>query len=604
MTNTDSLSRHVLFIALFGLLFCAASGIAEASSGHVDSFPRAIESYNDEGGIWTVLKGRIIAEPFNLVATMIFLLAIVHTFLTSKFLKISHRWDARHKERIKRGEASRDSVHHGARLMHFLGEVEVVFGLWAVPLFIAIIAFYNWSTAVHYLGETVNFTESAFVVVIMTLAATRPILKLSENIIQRVAAMFGGTLSARWVTTLTVGPLLGSFVTEPAAITISALLLARTFYILEPSTKFKYATLGLLLVNISVGGTLTHFAAPPVLMVAAPWGWGLGHMLLHFGWKAAIGILLSNGLYFVLFRQELVKLESKFALVKLKDEIQTRYLKREDVDAHFESLQRSIRSEAGTRTAIDKQIQDVSDRIRNQLEGKYAPELRVKGIDEDMIRKAFAQRFEEIRMREVRRLVPCLLPAGQRGFFVDPDWDNRDDPVPAWVTLVHIFFMGWTIVNAHHAPLFVLGMLFFLGFAKVSEDYQNRINLVPAMLVGFFLAGLVIHGGVQGWWIAPILGSLGKIPLMATATVLTSINDNAAITYLATLVPSFSDALKYAVVAGAVTGGGLTIIANAPNPAGISLLKKHFDHGVSASGLLGAAIVPTVIMFIIFAITS
>jgi Na+/H+ antiporter NhaD/arsenite permease-like protein len=147
-------------------------------------------------------------------------------------------------------------------------------------------------------------------------------------------------------------------------------------------------------------------------------------------------------------------------------------------------------------------------------------------------------------------------------------------------------------------------MLFFLGFAKVSEDYQNRINLVPAMLVGFFLAGLVIHGGVQGWWIAPILGSLGKIPLMATATVLTAFNDNAAITYLATLVPSFSDALKYAVVAGAVTGGGLTIIANAPNPAGISLLKKHFDHGVSASGLLGAAIVPTVIMFIIFAITS
>ena len=603
MTSTSSLLRLVLFIGLFGLLFCSMGDLAQASSGHVEAFPRAVESYNDEGGIWTVLKGRIIAEPFNLVATMIFLLAIVHTFLTSKFLKISHRWDARHKERIERGEASRDSVHHGARLMHFLGEVEVVFGLWAVPLFIAIIAFYNWGTAVHYLGGTVNFTESAFVVVIMTLAATRPILKLSENIIKRVAAMFGGSLSARWITTLTVGPLLGSFVTEPAAITISAMLLAQTFYILEPSTKFKYATLGLLLVNISVGGTLTHFAAPPVLMVAAPWGWGLGHMLLHFGWKAAAGIILSNGIYFLLFRRELVKLESKFAVVKLKDEIQTQYLKRADVDANFESLQRSIRREAGTRAAIDKQIQGVSDRIRNQLEEEYTPELRAKGIDEDMIRKAFSQRFEEIRKREIRRLVPCLLPADERASIVDPDWDNRDDPVPAWVTLVHIFFMGWTIVNAHHAPLFILGMLFFLMFAKVSEDYQNRIDLIPAMLVGFFLAGLVIHGGVQGWWIAPILGSLGEIPLMATATALTAVNDNAAITYLATLVPGFTESLKYAVVAGAVTGGGLTIIANAPNPAGISLLKKHFDHGVSPAGLLRAAIMPTVIMFIIFAIT-
>ena len=603
MTSTSSLSRHVLFIVLFGLLFCSMGGFAQASSGHENSFPRATESYNDEGGIWAVLKGRILAEPFNLVATMIFFLAIVHTFLTSKFLMISHRWDARHKERIERGEAGRDSVHHGARLMHFLGEVEVVFGFWTVPLLITIIVFYNWSTAVHYLGKTVNFTESAFVVVIMTLAATRPILKLSENIIKRVAAMFGGSLSARWITTLTVGPLLGSFITEPAAITISAMLLARTFYILEPSTKFKYATLGLLLVNISVGGTLTHFAAPPVLMVAAPWGWGLSHMLLHFGWKAAVGIILSNGIYFLLFRGELVKLEGKFAVVKLKDEIQTKYLKRADVDAHFESLAQSIRREAGTRASIGEQIQGVSDRIRNQLEEEYIPELRAKGIDEDMIRKAFNQRFEEIHKREIRRLVPCLLPADERASIVDPDWDNRDDPVPAWITLVHIFFMGWTIVNAHYAPLFILGLLFFLMFAKVSEDYQNRIDVMPAMLVGFFLAGLVIHGGVQGWWIGPILGSLGEIALMATATALTAVNDNAAITYLATLVPGFNESLKYAVVAGAVTGGGLTIIANAPNPAGISLLKKHFDHGVSPAGLLGAAIIPTVIMFIIFAIT-
>ena len=163
--------------------------------------------------------------------------------------------------------------------------------------------------------------------------------------------------------------------------------------------------------------------------------------------------------------------------------------------------------------------------------------------------------------------------------------------------------MGWTIANAHHPPLFILGMLFFLGFSQVSQDYQNRIDLKPAMLVGFFLAGLVIHGGVQGWWIAPILGNLGETSLVVVATVLTAFNDNAAITYLATLVPGFSDSLKYAVVAGAVTGGGLTIIANAPNPAGISLLKEYFENGVSPARLLAAAIGPTVIMMTLFLLT-
>ena len=152
--------------------------------------------------------------------------------------------------------------------------------------------------------------------------------------------------------------------------------------------------------------------------------------------------------------------------------------------------------------------------------------------------------------------------------------------------------------------MFVAGMLFFLGFAIVTESYQNRVNLKPALLVGFFLGGLVFHGGVQAWWIAPILGNLAEIPLMLGATVLTAFNDNAAITFLATLVPGFTDSLKHAVVAGAVTGGGLTIIANAPNPAGVSILKKYFTNGVSAGGLLRAALAPTAIMLVIFLVTS
>jgi hypothetical protein len=329
----------------------------------------------------------------------------------------------------------------------------------------------------------------------------------------------------------------------------------------------------------------------------------MSHMLSTFGWKAAVGIGVSNGFYFALFRRELKELEGKYAVVRLKEEIQTRFLRREEMDARFDELRLSIGLDSGTRDLVAGRIQGLIERVRTQLEEEFVPELRERGVDEELIREAFSQRFEEVRLREIRRLVPGLLPANERGMFVDPDWDKRDDPVPVWVTAVHVLFMGWTILNAHHPPLFILGMLFFLGFAQVSKSYQNRVDLKPAMLVGFFLAGLVIHGGVQGWWIAPILGSLGETSLMAVATVLTAFNDNAAITYLATLVPGFSDTLKYAVVAGAVAGGGLTIIANAPNPAGISLLKKYFDNGVSPAGLLAAAIAPTMIAFILFLVT-
>ena len=193
-----------------------------------------------------------------------------------------------------------------------------------------------------------------------------------------------------------------------------------------------------------------------------------------------------------------------------------------------------------------------------------------------------------------------MLPPEERGPFIDPDWDFRDDPVPFWVTLIHVLFMAWTIVNAHHPELFIPGLLFFLGFAQVTNPYQNRIDLKAPLLVGFFLGGLVIHGGVQAWWIAPILGGLSETSLMLGATILTAFNDNAAITFLSTLVPGFTDSLKYAVVAGAVAGGGLTIIANAPNPAGVSILKKYFNDEVSPVGILKGALVPTAIALSLF----
>jgi hypothetical protein len=201
--------------------------------------------------------------------------------------------------------------------------------------------------------------------------------------------------------------------------------------------------------------------------------------------------------------------------------------------------------------------------------------------------------------REFRKL---KIPVAENDLPVA--WSDRTDRVPANVTVVHLFFLGWTVFTAHYPSLFIGGFLFFLAFTTATEHHQNRISLKPALLVGFFLAGLVIHGGFQGWWIAPVLASMSEVPLMFSAMTLTAFNDNAAITYLASLVPNFGDSLKYAVMAGAVAGGGLTVIANAPNPAGQSILGCYFGDGISALGLLAGALIPTGIMMAVFLIFS
>jgi hypothetical protein len=170
-------------------------------------------------------------------------------------------------------------------------------------------------------------------------------------------------------------------------------------------------------------------------------------------------------------------------------------------------------------------------------------------------------------------------------------------PVPVWITAVHLAFIAWTVATAHFPPLFIGGFMFFIGFTQATRPHQSELDLKPALLVGFFLAGLVIHGGLQSWWIAPVLSRLAAFPMMVVATALTAFNDNAAITYLASLVPGLAEPVRYAVVAGAVTGGGMTVIANAPNPAGQSILARFFpDEAVSPVSLAVAALTPTLIV--------
>jgi len=358
----------------------------------------------------------------------------------------------------------------------------------------------------------------------MTLASTRPILKLTEIFMNKIANLLGGSLTAWWLSILTLGPLLGSYITEPAAMTISALLLARKFYALEPSTKFKYATLGLLFVNISVGGTVTHFAAPPVLMVAEPWGWGMAYMLRAFGWKAALGIISANLLYCLAFRNEFAALKERFIFRTLKEEILTKHLSREVMESAIDMIAADVRDEGGYREKLTGLIEEFTAKVRTRLENQYLQSFGSLDIDPDLASKAFQKRFDEIKLCRMRREFPNLLSMDHAGTIYRSDLGSPrrsrafvDDDL-SWP--VHV--MGWTIFNAHHPELFIPGMLFFLGFAVVTADYQNTIDLKPALLVGFFLGGLATHGGVQGWWIEPVLGSLAELPLMAMATVLTT----------------------------------------------------------------------------------
>jgi hypothetical protein len=313
------MSRTLLLLGL-GLSLCLTP-LSTAAAGlprPVVDFPLPVDSYQDQQtpSLFGKLTGRIQREPLNLVATIIFFGAIVHTFLAGWFRKIAHNYQQSYNAieyllEAKDGPPDfgkkHDKLLFRAQLFYFMGEVEAVFGVWLIPLFVAIIAFHGWSTMVDYVGN-VNVADAIFVVVIMAMASSLAIIRFTETVIAKVSAIGNGTPASWWLAILTLGPLLGSFITGPAAMTICALLLRHRFYGLKPSERLKYATLGLLFVNISVGGVLTKFGSPPVVIAASAWDWDLAYMLTHFGWKAVIGIILSNLLYLTVFRREFARL--------------------------------------------------------------------------------------------------------------------------------------------------------------------------------------------------------------------------------------------------------------------------------------------------------
>ena len=409
----------------------------------------------------------------QLIAAIIFGLALIHTFAAKSFERLADRYP-RH-----------------AGLLHFAGEIEVVFGLWAIVLVIAMAIVNGGAAAIQY-AESRTFTEPLFVFVIMVVAASRPVLETVRGTISIVArAAPVRTAVARVWLCLAAVPLIGSLVTEPAAMTLAALMLAPTVFRKGIPEWLKYAALGVLFVNISIGGTLTSFAAPPVLMVAATWGWDSAFMAATFGWRAAIAVLVNATVITFLLRSHI-----------------------NDDNPHF----------GGT-------------------------------------------------------------------------------PAPLAVRAIHLAFLAGVVALAHHPVIFMGLFLLFLGFTQAYEQYQSPLILREGLLVGFFLAGLVVLGGMQQWWLQPIVSDLEPTALFFSAVALTAVTDNAALTYLGSLIVGLSEHAKYMLVAGAVAGGGLTVIANAPNPAGVALLRDGFnDESIRLSGLLLGALLPTAMAVVMFLI--
>lgn len=406
------------------------------------------------------------------LAAGIFALAVLHTFSTKYFEHLAHT-HPRH-----------------AGIWHLLGEIEVVFGLWAMVLSLTLFTLEGRAATLDYL-ESRNFTEPLFVFAIMVVAGTRPVLQVCSMLVQSLSRHTPWqAASVNYFLLMSLVPLLGSLITEPAAMTLAALMLRDSVFAAKVSERLKYATLGVLFVNVSIGGTLTPFAAPPVLMVASTWAWDLSYMLDTFGWKAALAVCLNAALLTLLMRRELLSLPT--------------------------------------------------------------PTL-------------------------ARLTVPPIM------------------------VLIHLIFLLGVVVFAHHPVVFMGLLLFFIGYATAYRAHQDKLILREALLVAFFLAGLVVLGGQQSWWLQPALMGLSADAVFYGAIGLTAITDNAALTYLASLVPGLSDEFKEAIVAGAVTGGGLTVIANAPNPAGVAILKGEFEEGVvSPSKLLLAAIAPTLVAALAF----
>ena len=404
----------------------------------------------------------------DILGTVFFLLAVVHTFNTHYFHRL----------------AAKNTVHAG--LWGLMAEVEAVFGLWALAYVMVLALIAGPRTAISF-TQSLDFTQPLFVFAVMLLASSKPVLSLgAKAILSLASAMPIAPGVGAAVAALTLGPILGAYITQPAAMTVTALILYLIYFKQPLGQPLKYAMLGVLFVNMSIGGVLSPFG-PPAVMAAPAWGLGPWGMLTLFGWKAILAMAFNAMLLVLIFYGQLKK-------------------------------------------------------------------------------------------------VSVIIPP-----------DLAESP-PAWISATHLAFLMGLAWLADEPKAFSMVLLTFLGFTRAYAKDQGGLMLREALMVAIFLGGLVTLGQAQQWWVGLVMSRLDHLALFWCSTGLTAVVDNSALTYLGSLVPQLSDQAKYALLTGAVTGGGLTIIANAPNPVGNAILKYGFSASeIRPPRLFLAALIPTLV---------
>ncbi len=413
------------------------------------------------------------------LGTLFFVLAILHGFLAP----LIDKWEKR-----------RGSGPLTRRLLYFVSEIEVPFGLWAALLGVTLCFYSTPQISLAWIEET-DFTEAIFVFVVLLSASTAPVLNLTDRAIKAIASIIPASREyALFFAAFIVGPLVGSLITEPAAMTVTASFLLGHFFSRPSPKSYRYALLALLLINVSIGGALTHFSAPPILMVANRWGWDTPTVFSLFGIHSLMAVFANTTIVFLFFKKQ----------------------------------------------------------IKSHTETTLVRHARVKA--------------------------------------------------PIWVALIHVAWLVFVVALAHHPKVLLCALPFFLGFCFITKDFQEGLKYKESLLVAFFLGGLVMLGRLQTWWLQPLLESLQSASLFLGAIGLTAFLDNAALTFLGSQVPNLSDATKYFLVSGALIGGGLTLIANAPNPIAASLLHEPFEKegGINPLWLLALSLPLTILTAAIF----
>lgn len=243
-------------------------------------------------------------------ATSLFVLSIIHMFLAPWFTRLYRFFQ--HKK-IVFPERWKKYLWL-SEFFRLIGRIELVFILWSIPLFFLFIYTEGYRITMAYFN-TRNYTFALFIMIMWILLGSKPISYLAEHTFAKIASIGRQSPKSWWLTVMFVAPLSTSFLKETGAIIIATTLLAKYFYDLSPSSKFAYATMGLLFSNISVGGLLTASSSRSLSMVYPVLRWSHSEVIINFGWKALLAICISTLTYYYIFRKEFKNFPNKVAYI-------------------------------------------------------------------------------------------------------------------------------------------------------------------------------------------------------------------------------------------------------------------------------------------------